>query len=100
MPCRQAHNRGAQQPAGLAGSDNLQVNFDIRFCRAQDGTRIAFARRGHGPVLVKSAIWMTHLELDRRSIMWRHWYDEPRANVLYIMMLDIALPKHIPSPDN
>ena len=50
--------------------------FDIRLCRATDGARIAYARSGSGPPLIKSANWMTHLELDRRSILWRHWFDE------------------------
>jgi pimeloyl-ACP methyl ester carboxylesterase len=30
---------------------------------------------GHGPPLVKVATWLTHLELDWESPVWRHWLD-------------------------
>jgi DNA-binding SARP family transcriptional activator/pimeloyl-ACP methyl ester carboxylesterase len=65
----------------------------IRFCRAEGGIRIAYATVGRGPPLVKPANWMTHLEYDWQSPVWRHWisalsrdrclirYDE-RANGL------------------
>ena len=46
---------------------------DIRFCRGHDGVRIALARVGTGPVLVKAANWMTHLGFDVDSPLWRHW---------------------------
>jgi pimeloyl-ACP methyl ester carboxylesterase len=45
----------------------------IRFCRADDGTQLAWAEVGDGPPLVKSATWLTHLEYDWESIVWRHW---------------------------
>ncbi len=48
----------------------------VRFCGSFDGARIAYAQHGHGPCLVKTASWMTHLELDWRSPVWRHWLDE------------------------
>ncbi|MFJ4790059.1 alpha/beta fold hydrolase [Streptomyces sp. NPDC088794] len=47
----------------------------IRFCRSTDGTRIAFALTGEGPPLVKTANWLTHLDLDRTNPMWAHWFD-------------------------
>lgn len=47
----------------------------ISLCRADDGTRIAWARHGRGPALVKVAHWMTHLEHDWDSPVWRHWLD-------------------------
>src|SRR3954454_11777368 len=46
---------------------------DIRFCVAQDGVRIAYAAVGQGPPLLKLANWMTHLEHDWESPVWRHW---------------------------
>jgi len=46
---------------------------EIRFVRSADGTRIAWARHGHGPPLVRVATWMTHLEHDWASPVWRHW---------------------------
>jgi class 3 adenylate cyclase/pimeloyl-ACP methyl ester carboxylesterase len=44
---------------------------EIRYCRAPDGTRLAYATVGQGPVLVKSANWLNHLELDWDSPAWR-----------------------------
>jgi len=40
---------------------------DIRFCRATDGTMLAYATSGDGPPLVKAANWLTHLEYDWSS---------------------------------
>ncbi|MGH7076437.1 MAG: alpha/beta fold hydrolase [Stellaceae bacterium] len=37
---------------------------EVRYCRASDGTRLAYATIGHGPPLVKTANWMLHLEYD------------------------------------
>jgi pimeloyl-ACP methyl ester carboxylesterase/DNA-binding winged helix-turn-helix (wHTH) protein len=45
----------------------------IRFCTAADGARIAFATMGSGPVLVKAANWLTHLDHDHETFVWRHW---------------------------
>jgi pimeloyl-ACP methyl ester carboxylesterase len=45
----------------------------IRFCTARDGTRLAYATLGEGPPLVKAANWLSHLELDWRFDVWRHW---------------------------
>ena len=48
---------------------------EIRFCTAADGTRLAYALHGRGPPLVRVATWLTHLELDWQSPIWRHWLD-------------------------
>jgi pimeloyl-ACP methyl ester carboxylesterase/DNA-binding CsgD family transcriptional regulator len=48
----------------------------IRFCTSDDGTRIAYAESGEGPPLVKAANWLTHLEYDWNSPVWRHWLVE------------------------
>jgi pimeloyl-ACP methyl ester carboxylesterase len=48
---------------------------EIRFCTAPDGTRLAYAVHGRGPPLVRVATWLTHLELDWQSPVWRHWLD-------------------------
>jgi pimeloyl-ACP methyl ester carboxylesterase len=52
------------------------VEQRIRFCRSSDGVTIAYAEHGAGPPIVKSANWMTHLEYDWGSPVWRHWLDE------------------------
>ena len=53
----------------------LPKEQDIRFCTAPDGVRLAFATAGEGPPLVKTANYLTHLELDWHSPVWRHWMD-------------------------
>ncbi|MEO8693753.1 MAG: alpha/beta fold hydrolase [Acidimicrobiales bacterium] len=45
----------------------------IRFCYTADKTRLAYAEVGTGPPLVKAANWLTHLDYDWDSIVWRHW---------------------------
>jgi pimeloyl-ACP methyl ester carboxylesterase/DNA-binding CsgD family transcriptional regulator len=50
-----------------------RVDQEIRFCQAPDGVRLAWARHGSGPPLVKAANWLTHLEYDWDSPVWRHW---------------------------
>jgi pimeloyl-ACP methyl ester carboxylesterase/DNA-binding CsgD family transcriptional regulator len=46
----------------------------IRFIKSCDGVRLAVATSGSGPPLVKSANWLSHLEFDWQSPVWRHWF--------------------------
>ncbi|WP_228372908.1 alpha/beta fold hydrolase [Demequina subtropica] len=46
---------------------------EIRYCAAADGARIAYATVGEGPVLMKAANWITHLDLEWDSPVWSHW---------------------------
>lgn len=48
----------------------------ISFCNAADGIRLAYAKAGDGPPLVRAANWMTHLAYDVESPVWRHWVTE------------------------
>lgn len=48
----------------------------IRFCTTADGVRIAYATTGTGPPLVKVSNWLSHLEFDWGSPVWRHWLKE------------------------
>ena len=45
----------------------------IRYLRTADGVQLAWAEAGAGPLLVKAANWLTHLEYDWESPVWRHW---------------------------
>jgi len=45
----------------------------IHFCTAADGARLAYALVGSGPPLVRAAHWITHLDYDWQSPVWRHW---------------------------
>src|ERR1044072_7863113 len=46
---------------------------ELRFCRSADGTRIAWARHGSGPPLVIATCWLSHLQHDWQSPVWRHF---------------------------
>jgi len=47
-----------------------------RFCTSSDGVGLAYAIEGEGPPLIKAGNWMTHLDYDRQSPVWRHWVRE------------------------
>ncbi|RXV59309.1 helix-turn-helix transcriptional regulator [Roseovarius sp. A46] len=56
---------------------------DISFVRSRDGTRIAVASMGHGPVIVRAAHWLGHVSQDVNSPVWRPWLERlTRANRL------------------
>ena len=63
---------------GIGGStqarrpDAATLKQEIKYCRAPDGVRLAYASTGSGPPLVKAANWMNHLEHDWESPIWRH----------------------------
>ena len=52
------------------------IDQKIRFCTAPDGVRLAYAVSGKGPPLVRVGHWMTHLERDWESPVWRPWLSE------------------------
>ena len=45
----------------------------VRFCTAPGGVCLAYAVHGSGLPLVRVAAWLTHLEFDWESPVWRHW---------------------------
>ena len=45
----------------------------IRFATTEDNVRLAWSVSGQGLPLVKAANWLTHLEYDRKSVVWGHW---------------------------
>jgi len=82
---RTAHGRGYQfvapveeaaPPDPVASVSPAPPAQEIRFCTAGDGTRLAYATSGAGPPLVKAANWLSHLDYDRESPVWRHWLAE------------------------
>jgi pimeloyl-ACP methyl ester carboxylesterase/DNA-binding SARP family transcriptional activator len=66
-------NAATPAPADLAAEPPRQV---IRYCRSVDGACIAYAEVGEGPRLVKVANWISHLEHEFRSPVWRHLIRE------------------------
>ena len=49
---------------------------ELRFCRSSDGVRIAYARHGSGPPLVIATCWLSHLQYDWQSPVWRHFLSD------------------------
>jgi len=47
----------------------------IRFCTSADGARLAYTVSGKGPPLVKAPHWLTHLEYEYQSPLWRPWIE-------------------------
>jgi pimeloyl-ACP methyl ester carboxylesterase/DNA-binding winged helix-turn-helix (wHTH) protein len=61
----------AAETPPLAGGAGQRV----RFARSRDGRLIAFATTGTGPPLLRAGHWLTHLELDWTSPVWRPLLD-------------------------
>jgi pimeloyl-ACP methyl ester carboxylesterase/DNA-binding CsgD family transcriptional regulator len=53
-----------------------RLTQQIRFARSHDGVRLAYASSGAGPTLIKAATWLSHLEYDWESPVWRHLLHE------------------------
>lgn len=51
------------------------MNQQIRFCNSFDETRIAYAITGKGPPLVKAHHWLSHLDYEIQSPLWRPWIE-------------------------
>jgi pimeloyl-ACP methyl ester carboxylesterase len=56
----------------------------IRYVRTEDGVQLAWADAGTGPVMIKAANWLTHLEYEWESPVWRHWIRFFTDNFRYI----------------
>jgi len=60
----------------MEGSGRVLPRQDVRFCRSADGVTIAYAVHGSGPPLVIDACWLSHLQYDWDSPVWRHYLTE------------------------
>jgi DNA-binding SARP family transcriptional activator/pimeloyl-ACP methyl ester carboxylesterase len=47
----------------------------VHFCTTIDDVRLAYALSGSGPPLVKASNWLTHLDYDWNSPVWRDWWQ-------------------------
>jgi pimeloyl-ACP methyl ester carboxylesterase len=73
-----AIGQGSRKP-----DDSPETPQDIRFLRTGDGVSIAYSVSGSGPPLVKAANWLSHIEYDYQSPIWRHWWqDLSKSNML------------------
>jgi DNA-binding SARP family transcriptional activator/pimeloyl-ACP methyl ester carboxylesterase len=81
MPPKPETPQATSPSSGLTGLPNRPPpSQTIRFCTARDGTQLAYAVVGEGPVLVKAANWLSHLEYDWNSPVWRHWLTGLASN--------------------
>ena len=53
----------------------MRIQQSIRYVKTADQVRVAWASTGNGPPLVKAATWLTHLNYDLESPIWRHWIE-------------------------
>jgi len=60
------------------------IRQQIRYVKAADGTRLAWAQAGEGPVVVKAANWLTHLEYEWQSPVWQHWLQFFAGNFRFV----------------
>ena len=63
-------------PPGAPGVSARTLRQEIRFCTSGDGTRIAYSMVGTGPPLAKTANWLSHIEYEWDSPVWKHWVSE------------------------
>ena len=79
----------------------------IRYVRTTDGVQLAWAEAGAGPVMIKAANWLTHLEYEWESPVWRHWirffsdhfrfvrYDERGCGMTDLNVGDLSLERWV-----
>jgi pimeloyl-ACP methyl ester carboxylesterase/DNA-binding CsgD family transcriptional regulator len=67
-------SRGGLPSCPVANSEGPPPQ-SVRFCRSADGVRIAYAQYGRGTPLIIATCWLSHLEYDLESPVWRHWVE-------------------------
>ena len=79
----------------------------VRYLNTTDGLRLAWAEAGAGVPVVKAANWLTHLEYDVESPVWRHWirffsnhfrfvrYDERGCGMTDWNVENLSLPRRM-----
>ena len=60
--------------AGPSAASAAKPRQEIRYCTTSDGVRLAYASTGNGSPLVKASNWLTHLDFEWGSPIWRHWW--------------------------
>lgn len=62
----------------------MGLRQDIGFCTSADGTRIAVASCGTGPVILRAAHWLSHVDYDLQSPIWRPWVEALAARNRFV----------------
>jgi pimeloyl-ACP methyl ester carboxylesterase/DNA-binding CsgD family transcriptional regulator len=62
----------------------MRLNQSIGFCQSADGCRIAVASCGNGPVILRAAHWLSHVDYDLESPVWRPWLQALSARNRFV----------------
>jgi pimeloyl-ACP methyl ester carboxylesterase/DNA-binding CsgD family transcriptional regulator len=62
----------------------LKLQQHVRYVYASDGARLAWAESGTGATVVKAANWLTHLEYEWESPVWKHWIKFFSSNFHFV----------------
>ena len=62
----------------------MKLRQTIGFSTSTDGTRIALASCGEGPVILRAAHWLSHVDYDLESPVWRPWVEALSARNRFV----------------
>jgi pimeloyl-ACP methyl ester carboxylesterase/DNA-binding CsgD family transcriptional regulator len=62
----------------------MKLRQTIRLCKSPDGTAIAVASCGEGPVILRAAHWLSHVGHDLESPVWRPWIETLAARHRFV----------------
>lgn len=66
---------GQNTDTGPDANNPAQSRQSVRFATSKDGTSIAYATSGRGPKILRAGHFMTHLEKDWHSPIWRPYLE-------------------------
>ena len=69
------HQTGLCEASAALYAACMKLHQDTMFCTSEDGTRIAVATCGSGPVILRAAHWLSHVAHDLESPVWRPWIE-------------------------
>lgn len=78
--------RAAGRATSARPSGGADLRQEVLFCTSGNDVRIAYAKVGAGPPIVKTGNWMNHLEYDWDSPVWSHllrWLASERQLIRY-----------------
>lgn len=64
--------RGKSRQCAAVGPRGTPVKQQIQYCTTTDGVRIAYAVTGAGTPIIRTSHWLTHLQHDFTSPVWKH----------------------------
>ncbi len=73
-----------EKPATPLLVDDDTLHQSVHFARSADGTQLAVASIGSGRPFIKAGNWLTNVDHDWNSPVWRHWMRELGGRFRYI----------------